>query len=116
MCDELRQPFAFLPRRSDPRVRVTKPNQSGLKKFVCGRRLSVGALPVKRPAKNELRKTIVFSRHSSEPMVDEGGLSDPSPGNDGNQIDMLVRPGSIQKSNVLVSTKNTASGNRQSGQ
>src|SRR5271166_439214 len=35
-----------------------------------------GALSVERPAKYELRRTIVFSSHSSEPMVDQRRFSD----------------------------------------
>src|SRR5271165_1466442 len=57
----------------------------------------------------------MFSSHSSEPMIDEGGLTDTSPGNDGNDVDILVCPGTIQKSEILLSTKNIASCDRQSG-
>ena len=62
-------------------------------------------------SKNELRRTILASSHSSEPMVDERRLSDPSPGNDCNDVDILVCPRIIQKSDILLSTKNIASGN-----
>src|SRR5208337_2974132 len=73
------------------------------------------ALSVEGPTKNELRRTIMFSSHPSEPMVDERGLSDPSPGDDCNDVDILVCPCTIQKSDILLSTKHIASGNRQSG-
>ena len=48
-------------------------------------------------------------------MVDQCGLSDPGPGNDGNDVYMLICPGIIQKGDVLLSTKNIASCNGQSG-
>src|SRR5215471_4921409 len=111
MRDELRQSFALLPRCADSWIRVTKPTESSVKKFVCGRRTSTGPLPVERPAKNELRSTIPFSRHPSEPMIDQRGLSDTTPGNDCNNVDILVCPGTIQKSDILLPTKNIASGN-----
>src|SRR5271166_1926976 len=57
----------------------------------------------------------MFSSHPSEPMVDDRRLSDPSPGNDGNDVDLLVYPCTIQKSDILLSTKNIASCNGQSG-
>src|SRR3984893_16494408 len=115
MRDELRQSFALLPRRSDPRIWITKPSKSGINKFICGRRASTGALSVEGPAKNKLSRTIMFSSHPSEPMVNERGLSDPSPGNDCNDVDILVCPCTIQKSDILLSTKNIASCNGQSG-
>src|SRR6516165_5075742 len=48
-------------------------------------------------------------------MVDERGLSDPSPGNNCNDFDILVCPRTIQKSDIVFSTKNIASCNRQPG-
>jgi hypothetical protein len=42
-------------------------------------------------------------------MVNERGLSDPSPGNNCNDVDILVCPCTIQKSDILLSTKNIAS-------
>src|SRR5258707_12678059 len=48
-------------------------------------------------------------------MVDQCGLPDTSPGYDGNDVDILVCPRTIQKSDVLLSTKNIASGNGQPG-
>jgi hypothetical protein len=48
-------------------------------------------------------------------MIDERGLPDPSPGYDGNDVDILVCPRTIQKSDILLSTKNITSGNRQPG-
>jgi len=38
-------------------------------------------------------------------MVNECGLSDPSPGNDGNDVDFLLCPRTIQKSDILLSAK-----------
>src|SRR5712664_168265 len=67
------------------------------------------------PTKNKLCRTIMLSSHPSEPMVNERGLPDPSPGNDCNDVDILVCPCTIQKSDILLSTKNIASCNGQSG-
>src|SRR5271165_5532659 len=53
--------------------------------------------------------------HSTEPMVNKRRLPDTGPGNDGNDIDILVCPCTIQKSDIFLSTKNIASRNRQSG-
>jgi hypothetical protein len=44
-------------------------------------------------------------------MVNERRLSDPSPSNDGNDVDILACPRTIQKSDILLSTKNIFSGN-----
>ena len=63
----------------------------------------------------QLRRTIVFSSHSSEPMVDECRLPDTGPGNNCNDIDILVCPCTIQESDILLPTKNIASCNGQSG-
>src|ERR1700730_11711703 len=115
MSDELRQPFALLPRRSDPWIQITKPTECSVKKFICGRGTSTRSLPVERPTKNELRRAILFSSHSSEPVVDECRLPDSGPGNDCNDVDILVCPCTIQKSNILLSTKNITSCNGQSG-
>src|SRR6516162_190413 len=115
MRDELRQSFAFLPRSSDSWIWVSKPTECSIKKFICGRSLSTTALFVKGPAKDELRGAKVFSSHPSKPMVDECGLSDTSPGNDCNDVDFLLCPRTIQKSDIPLSTKNIASCNGQSG-
>ena len=61
---QVRQSFALLPRCSDARIRITKPSQSRVKKFIGGRRLPAAALFVKGPAKDELRRTIVLGSHS----------------------------------------------------
>src|SRR6516165_5059261 len=115
MCDELRQSFALLPRGSEPWIRISKPSKSRVKKFIRGQSLPAGALPVKGPAKNKLCRTIMLGSHSSEPMVDERGLSDAGPGNDCNDVDILVCPGTVQKNDVFVSTENIASSDGQSG-
>jgi len=49
--------------------------------------------------------------HPPEPMVHERGLSDTTPGNDGNDIYVLARPRIIQESEILFSPKNIASCN-----
>src|ERR1700737_3377396 len=115
MRDELRQSFALLPWRSDSWIRIAKPSESRVKKFICGRSLSTAALSVKGPAKNKLCRTIMVSSHPSEPMVNESGLPDTGPCNDRNDIYILVCPCIIQESDVLLSTKDIASGNGQSG-
>jgi hypothetical protein len=45
-------------------------------------------------------------------MVDERRLPDTTPGYDGDDVDILVCPRTIQKSDILLSTKNIASCNR----
>jgi hypothetical protein len=65
----------------------------------------------KRTRKNLLRRTIMFSSQPSEPMVDESRLSDPSPSDDRNDIYPTICPCVIQGSDILLSTKNIASGN-----
>src|SRR5258708_36597083 len=115
MGHQLRQSFALLPCRSEPRIWISKPGESGVKKFVGGRSASPRALSVKGQAKNELRRTIVFNSHPSEPMIDERRLPDTSPGNNGNDIYLLVCPCSIQESDIRLSTKNITPCNRQSG-
>src|SRR6516165_10131935 len=115
MSNQPRQSFAFLPCCSQPWVWIAKPVKSGVKKFICGRSLPSGALSVERPAKNKLRRTIMFSSHPPKPMVDECGLPNTSPRNDGSDVDFLLCPRTIQKSDILVSTKHITSGNGQSG-
>src|ERR1700740_206624 len=115
MRDELRQSFALLPRRSEPWIWISKPSECGIKKFIRGRSLPTAALSVEGPTKNKLSRTIMVSSHPSEPMVNECGLSDPSPGNNCNDVDILVGPCNIQESYILLSTKNIASCNGQSG-
>jgi hypothetical protein len=115
MRDELRESLAFLPRRSEPWIWIAKPSESSIKKFICGRSVPTGALSVEGPTKNKLCRTIMVSSHPSEPMVNERRLSDPSPSNDCNYVDILVCPCTIQKSGILLSTKNIFSRNGQSG-
>src|ERR1700751_5540787 len=115
MGDQLGQSFAFLPRSSHPWIWVFKPGKSSVEKFVCRGRLPACALSVEGPAENKLRRTIVFSSHSPEPTVDKSGLPDTSPSDDANDVYVLVRQRSIQESDILLSPKNIASGNRQSG-
>ena len=112
MRDELRESLALLPCRSNSWILITKPSESRVKKFICGRRTSTSALSVEGPAKNEFRRTIMFSNHPSEPMIDERRLPEPSPGNDCNDVDVLVCPCTIEESDVLISTKDIASGDR----
>src|SRR5215468_4532156 len=88
---------------------------SSIKEFIGGRGAPTRTLSIEGPAKNQLRRTIAFSSHPSQPMVDERGLSDAGPGNDCNDIDVLVCPSTIQKSDILFSAKNIAPGNGQPG-
>jgi hypothetical protein len=111
MRNELRESLAFLPRCSEPRVWISKPTESSVQKFIGGRSLSTAALSVERPPKNELGKTIMVGSHPSEPMVDERRLPDSSPGNDGNDVDILLCPSTIQKSDILLATKKITSCN-----
>src|SRR6266481_9442652 len=115
MRDELCQSFALLPRSSEPWIGISKPSESRVKKFVCGRSLPTAALSVEGPTKNKLCRTIMVSSHPSEPMVNQRGLSDPSPCNNCNDGDILVCPCTIQKSQILLPPKNIASCNWQSG-
>src|SRR5271166_6616190 len=114
MCNELRQSFALLPGGPEPRIRVAKPSQSRVNEFIRRRSLPSGALSVEGPTKNKLRRTIMLSSYPSEPMVNKRGLPDSSPGNNGNDVDFLLRPGTIQKGDILLSAKKFASvtGNR----
>src|SRR5580704_3795616 len=48
-------------------------------------------------------------------MVDQRRFSDSGPGNDCHDIYLVAFPGGIQESGILLSTKNIASGNGQSG-
>ena len=115
MRDELGQSFALLPRGSEPWIWISEPSESRVKKFICGRSAPTAALSVEGPAKNKLGRTIMVTSHPSEPMVNESGLPDTGPGNDRNDIYILVCPCLIQESDILLSTKNIASGNGQSG-
>src|SRR5271165_365056 len=115
MRDKLGQSLALLPPRSDPRVWIAKPVESRIKKLIGRRSVPTAALSVEGPAKNQFRRTIMVSSHSSEPVVNERRLSDPSPGNDCNDVDILVCPCTIQKSDILLSTEDVASCNRQPG-
>src|SRR6516162_297548 len=112
MPNELCESLALLPCCSEARIWIAKPSQSGIKKFIGRRSAAAGALSIERPAKYELRRTIVFSSHSSQPMVYQRRFSDPGPGNNCNNIDLLVGPGIVQESDVLFTTKNIASGDR----
>src|SRR5215471_1994672 len=115
MPNELRQPFAFFPCCSKPWIWVAKPMESRIKELIGRRSASACALSVERPAKYELRRPILFSSHSSEPMVDQGRFSDSAPGNNCHNIDLLVCPCIVQETDVLFTTKNITSCNGQSG-
>src|SRR6516164_10329067 len=105
MRDKLRESLAFLPRRSEPWIWITKPSQNRIKKFIGRRGVATGALSVEGPAKDELRGAIVFSSHPSEPMVNQCGLPDTGPSNDRDDIDILVCPCCIQERNIFPPTK-----------
>src|ERR1700675_960843 len=115
MRNELREPFALLPSCSEAWIGISKPSESRVKKFICRRSVPTGALSVERPAKNQLRRTIMFGGHPSQPMINQRRFSDPSPSNDCNDVDTLVCPATIQKSNILLSPENIASRDRQFG-
>src|SRR5580700_9837080 len=114
MRDELRKSLAFLPRRSEPWIWISKPSESHIKKFICGRSLPTAALSVEGPTKNKLRRTIMVSSHPSQPVVNKRRLAHPSPSNYCNDIYLLICPCTIQESDILLSTKNIATGNGQS--
>ena len=114
MRNKSRQSFALLTRRfNNPWIRFSKPSQSSMKKFFCGRSDSTAALP-EGPTENELCKTIVFSSHPSKPFVDKGGLSDTGAANYCNDIYNPICPCVIQESDIWLSIKNIASRNGQS--
>src|SRR6266481_2982864 len=115
MPNELRESLALLPCCSKPWIWIAKPVKSGIKKFICRRSVPTGALSVERPAKNQIRRTIMFGGHPSQPMINQRRFSDPSPSNDCNDVDTLVCPGTIQKSNILLSPENIAPRDRQFG-
>src|ERR1700744_534347 len=115
MCYELRQSFAFLPSRTEARIRVAKPSESHVKKFIRGRSAPIRALSIEGPAENKLCGTIIASSHTSEPMIDERRLSHPGPGNDCNNVGVLICPSTIQESDILLPAKNIAACNGQSG-
>jgi hypothetical protein len=53
----------------------------------------------------------MFRSHPDEPLIDKCRFPDTGPGNDGDDIDILVCPGTIQKSDIRVSAKKIASRN-----
>jgi hypothetical protein len=57
----------------------------------------------------------MFSAQPPKPMVDQRGFTDPGPCSDGNDINLRVYPRIVQESAVLLTTKQIASGSRQSG-
>src|SRR5215469_14939109 len=109
MPNELRESLALLPCFSEAWIWISKPMESRIKKFIGRRSVAAGALSVERPAKNKLCRAILFSSHSSEPMIDQRRFSDSAPGNNCNNIDLLVSPGIVQESDVLFTTENIAS-------
>jgi hypothetical protein len=120
-----RRPFVFWKRRRTSERLQTKLESSassclmflhsrlntmtGVKKFICGRSASTTALSGKRPAEYKLRRMIVFGSHPTEPMIHQRGLPDTGPGNDCNDVDILVCPCAIQESDILLSTQNITS-------
>src|SRR5271166_50067 len=64
--NEFCEPFTLVPRGSDPWIRITKPVESSVKKFIRRRRFPGGALSVEGPAKNQFSRTIAFSCHPTE--------------------------------------------------
>jgi len=102
MSDELGESFPFFPGRSKSRIGIAKPTQSRVEKLIGRRRASSGALPIKGPAKNKFRTTVMFRSHPQEPLINQGRLTGTSPGNDGNDICLLIRPSLIQKSDICL--------------
>src|SRR5580700_1464345 len=102
MRNELRQSFAFLPRRSEAWIWISKPVESRIKKFICGRSFPTAALSVEGPTKNKLCRTVAVSSHPSEPMVNERRLPDTGPGNDCHDVYLLICPCTIQESDILL--------------
>src|SRR5580704_14725023 len=115
MPNEFRESLAPLPCCSKPWIWIAKPSQSRVEKFIGRRSAAAGALSVERPAKYELCRTILFSNHSPEPMVDQRRFSDSAPGNNCHNIDLLVCPCIVQETDVLFTTKNITSCDGQSG-
>src|ERR1700738_4913872 len=115
MRNQLCQSFALLPRRSEPWIWISKPSERRIKKFICGRSVPTAALSVEGPTKNKLRGTIMVSSQPSQPVVNERRLAHPSPSNYCNDIYLQICPCIIQESDILLSTKNSATGNGQSG-
>src|SRR6516164_10909130 len=115
MRDELCEPLSLLPSRSDPWIWISKPSESSVKEFICGRSIPSGGLSIEGPAKNELRRTILFSSHPPEPMVHQRRLPDTGPGNYRDNVYTVICPDIIQESNILLSPKNIASRNGQPG-
>src|SRR6478672_1779322 len=110
MRDEPRESFALFPRSSEPWIWISEPSERHVKKFICGRSAPTAALSVERPTKNKLGRTIMLTSHPSEPMIDDCRFPDTGPGNDGYDIHLLISPRIIQKSDILLSPKNIASG------
>jgi len=52
MRDELRESLSLLSGRSEPRIWMSKPSESGVKEFIRRRSLPTGTLSVKGPTKN----------------------------------------------------------------
>jgi len=90
MYDELRESLSLLSGRSEPWIWIAKPSESHMKKFICGGSAPAGALSVERPAEDALRRAVIFGSHPREPMVDKRRLADTGPGNDGNDVYLLV--------------------------
>src|SRR6516164_4192181 len=108
------QSFALLPCTADAGVWIAEPSQGRVQKFVGRRSVPAGALPIERPAKHQFCGTVMFGRQVPEPLVNQRGFADTLPGHDGHDIDLRVSPGRIQKSQVLLSTKDLACSNGQS--
>src|SRR5215469_16020508 len=115
MCDELCESLTFLPPRPQPWIWISKPSERSVQKFICRRSTPAGTLPVKGPAKNKLRRTILFSSHPSKPMVDQRRLSGTGPGNDSDYVHLWVRQGCIQECQVSFAPEKLFARHGQSG-
>jgi len=113
MPNELCESLAFLPCCPELWIWIAKPAKSRIKKFIGRRSAAAGALSVERPAKYELRRTIVFSSHPSKPMVNERGFADPGPGNDCNDVRRMSRKAARSISQPASSRSGPITGARQ---
>ena len=115
MPNELRQSFALFPRRSGVSNRISKPSEGSVKKFVCGRSVLRRCLVCRMTS----QKRALLNDTFQQPFVGANDwlhmIDDTGPGNDRHDIYLRVCPGVIQKSDILLSTKQIASCNRQSG-
>jgi hypothetical protein len=96
---------------ANPRIWISKPTECTVNKFIRGRGVATAALPVEGPTKNELRRTIMVSSRRSQ-WLTSVDFPTPAQATIVTNVDILICPCTIQKSDILLSTKNVASCNR----